>query len=116
MEIIRVLNNNAAIVRGGDDVEIVVLGKGIAHGRKRGERLDDAAVIDQVFRPDSRHPVERIAAYLSDIPLDVVRCAALVVERAHDRLGIRVSQALILPLADHLAFAIDRVRRGIEMD
>lgn len=116
MEIIRVLNNNAAIVRGDDDVEIVVLGKGIAHGKKRGERLDDAAVVDQVFRPDSRHPVERIAAYLSDIPLDVVRCAALVAERAHERLGIRVSQALILPLADHLAFAIDRVRRGIEMD
>jgi len=116
MEIIRVLNNNAAIVRGDDAVEIVVLGKGIAHGRKRGERLDGSVPIDQVFRPDSRHPVERLAAYLSDIPLDVVRCAALVAERAHERLGIRVSQALILPLADHLAFAIERVRQGIDVD
>lgn len=115
MEIIRVLNNNAAIVRGEDDVDVVVLGRGIAHGRKRGEQIDPGAV-DQVFRPDSLHPVERIAAYLSELSLDVVRCAAAIAERANARLGIRVSQALILPLADHLSFAIERVRQGIDVD
>ena len=37
-----------------------------------------------------------------------------VAELAHARLGIRVTQALVLPIADHLAFAIQRSRAGSE--
>ena len=58
MEIVRVLNNNAAIVTDpSSDQQMVVLGKGIAHGRRRGEEIDPAAV-DQTFVPDHVHPVE----------------------------------------------------------
>lgn len=115
MEIVRVLNNNAAIVVDDHDAQSVVLGKGIAHGRRVGDVIDPAQV-DQVFVPDVVHPVEQLAAYLSDMPLEVVRVAGAIAELAHDQLGLRVTQALILPIADHLAFALSRVSHGIEVD
>lgn len=116
MEIVRVLNNNAAIVTDpSSDQQMVVLGKGIAHGRRRGEEIDPAAV-DQTFVPDQVHPVEQLASYLSDIPLEVIRVSRSIAELAQDQLGLRLTQSLLLPIADHLAFAVQRVREGIELD
>ncbi len=105
MEIVRVLHNNAAIVTDpSSDQQMVVLGKGIAHGRRRGEEIDPAAV-DQTFVPDQVHPVEQLASYLSDIPLEVIRVSRSIAELAQDQLGLRLTQSLLLPIADHLAFA-----------
>lgn len=115
MEIVRVLNNNAAIVVNAEDVQCVAIGKGLTHGRRRGDMVD-AAIIDQVFWPDVGHPVEQLATYLSDIPLDVVRVAREIAEIAQERLGLRLTQALILPIADHLHFAIQRITDNIELD
>lgn len=115
MQIVRVLNNNAAIVVDDHDDQSVVLGKGIAHGRRPGDSIDPDRV-DQVFVPDVVHPVEQLAAYLSDMPLEVVRVASTIADLAHEHLGLRVSQALILPIADHLSFAVAREAEGIEVD
>jgi len=115
MEIVRVLNNNAAIVVNAEDVQCVAIGKGLTHGRRRGDMVDPS-VIDQVFWPDVGHPVEQLATYLSDIPLDVIRVARVIAELAQERLGVRLTQALILPIADHLHFAVQRITENIELD
>lgn len=49
------------------------------------------------------------------MPLEYVRVAGRIAELAHERLGLRVTQALILPIADHLHFAVQRTRAGVEM-
>lgn len=47
---------------------------------------------------------------LSEIPLPVLRVAARIADMAHERLHTKISQALILPLADHLSFAVQRTK------
>lgn len=115
MKIERVLNNNAAIVLDERRAQSIVLGKGIAHGKRRGDGVE-AGLIDQVFVPDGSHSLSKLTAYLTDIPFDVIRVARFVAELARDRLGLQVTQSLILPIADHLHFATVRVTDGIQID
>lgn len=53
---------------------------------------------------------------LADTPLVCVRAAARIAELAGERLGLTVGQALILPLADHLHFAMQRALDGTRME
>lgn len=115
MEVRRILNNNAALVVDDSGAESIVLGKGIGHGKRPGDQIDHT-LVTQTFLPDEANPIERLAAYLSDIPLDVVRVSYDIAQLASHRLHIKLTQSLILPIADHLAFALQRLRDGIDLD
>lgn len=114
MRVTRVLNNNAVMVSDDDGVSIV-LGRAIGYGRKPGDPIDPD-VVSERFVPDQTTSLDRLAALLTDTPLETVKVAREIAEMAHARLAVRVSQSLILPLADHLCFAIQRSRTGMEFD
>lgn len=115
MEVRRVLNNNAVLVVDDERGEHIVLGKAIGYGKRPGDAVD-ARLVAQTFVPDGAHSIERLSAFLADIGLDVVRVAADIAEIAHAELGVRVSQALLLPIADHLAFAIARIADQVPIE
>lgn len=104
----RVLNNNAVMVTDGAQVA-VVMGRGIGYGKRPGDPVDHA-LISERFIPDATTSLERLVAFLTDTPLEIVRVAHEIASLARDRLDIRISQALVLPLADHIAYAIERSR------
>lgn len=108
------LNNNAVMVEGDDGVAIV-LGRAIGYGKRPGDLVESGAVTER-FVPDGRTPIDRLTALLADTPLEIVRVARQVTDLAHDQMDVRVSQALVLSLADHLAFAVARSRAGTDLE
>lgn len=112
MRIKRIIGNNAVLAINGDGEQIVALGRGLGHGRRPGDTLP-ADQVEQVFIAGDAD--ERLARFLADVPLEYVRVAGRIADLAHRRLGLRVTQALILPLADHLHFAVQRAHSGTEM-
>ena len=111
MRVTRVLNNNAVMVESSGEVRIV-LGKAIGYGLKPGDLVDPDRVTE-TFAPDGSHPVDSLVAFLSEVPLRVVRVARAIVERAASDLETPVTQALILTMADHLHYALERLDQGI---
>ncbi len=114
MRVTRVLNNNAVMVTADEGVSIV-LGRAIGYGKRPGDPIAPDAVSER-FVPDQTTSLDRLAALLTDTPLETVKVAREIAELAHARLAVRVSQALVLPLADHLSFAIERSRTGMTLD
>ncbi|WP_127842283.1 PRD domain-containing protein [Actinomyces wuliandei] len=114
-QIVRVLNNNAVLARDRDAGQAVLLGRGIGYGRHLGDPVD-AGSVSEVFVPDADHSVPRLVSFLSETPLETVRLASEALEpvRAQGRVG--VSQALVLAVADHLRFAVERSRAGISVE
>ncbi len=115
MEVNRVLNNNAVMVTRDDGSLAIVLGRAIGYGRRPGDEVDASRVTD-VFTPDTSTSIEWLTAFLTDVDLGVVRVAGEIADLAHQVLDVRVSQSLILPLADHLAFALERRSQDLAVD
>jgi beta-glucoside operon transcriptional antiterminator len=111
----RVLNNNSVLAVNEEGHEVVAIGRGLGHGRRPEDSLEGAS-IDQVFIASGDASSDRLAQFLSDIPLTYIRAAGKVAELAQERLGLRISQSLILPLADHLHFAAQRIHEGINVE
>lgn len=111
----RSIGNNAVLATDEHGHEFVALGRGVGFGVRTGDLLDQTKV-EQVFLAGGDAISERLTEHLADTPLDCVRAAARIAELAHEQLGVRVTQALILPLADHLHFAMQRAQTGMRME
>lgn len=109
MRIKRIISNNAVLAADENESEFVALGRGLGFGVRSGDPLDNTRV-EQVFLATADTSNDRLTQYLADTPLVCVRAAGRIAELAREKLGIRVTQALILPLADHLHFAMQRTR------
>lgn len=115
MKIKRVIGNNAVLAFDEGGREFVALGRGVGFAVRAEEMLDNSKV-EQVFLASDEVPGSHMVEVLSDTPLDCVRAAVRIAEHANEVLGLRVTQALILPLADHLHYAMQRAQEGVTMD
>ncbi len=75
----------------------------------------DQARIVQRFTPDAQHDAQELSAFLTEIPPEHLGLAAEILARSQVALGTTFGQAMVIPLADHISFAIKRVRQQIEV-
>ena len=111
MRVKQVLNNS--VVLGTDDAgtEVILLGPGLGFRTSPGDEVDPAAV-QRTFVPDGIGSLERLAAMVEEISIDAVAASEEVMRAGRERLGPHVTARVLLPLADHIGFALRRVREG----
>ena len=112
MKIRRILTNNAAVVLDENDQEQIVCGKGIAYKKRPGDELDEA-LINQTFvlQPDSKLKMQ-LEQLLMDIPLEYVVLANDIVKMVKVAMDIKISDSLIISLADHIYGVMKRLEEG----
>lgn len=109
MRAIRRLNNNAVVCRDSTGREVIAMGKGLGFGDiPRDLKL---AEVERTFY-DLDEGGENV---MSDLPADVVMFAAKIIDIALGELSYELSPNAVLLLADHLNFAIERVRKNIRV-
>ena len=106
MQILRIFNNNVVLARRGSE-DVVVTGRGVAFGAKKGDRLDESKV-QRVFVPadgrDPDHSGEMIAGFPAE---DVHRVTA-----ALEAVGAKPGITLVTAVTDHIINALERASRG----
>ncbi|MFT4306708.1 MAG: PRD domain-containing protein [Microbacterium sp.] len=114
MIIRRVLNNS--VVDALDDAmrEVIVLGKGIGFNSQPGDQIDPAA-IEKVFRLDDSAQGTTFARVAADVPSEILTATDEIVSLARARLSEKLSDAIYPALADHLAYAVQRVREHVDL-
>ena len=112
MQVVKVFNNN--VVLGVDDrgVERVLLGRGLGFQVSPGMEVDPTR-IERTFVPGGATSAERIAAFVDEIPMADIELTEKVVAMARERLGAHVTEHVLVPLADHLSFALRRAAGGM---
>lgn len=108
MWILKKINNNCALARDASGQDVVVFGKGIGYKRPPYE-LTDLSVIDRTFYGVQNQAVLTLA----DLPEDIVLLSADIIEYARDELDVELNPNAPITLADHIAFAIQRVEEGL---
>lgn len=110
MKIIKKINTSAAIALDSKGREIVVIGKGIGFPKVPYE-LEDISLIERTF-----YDIDpRYIAMISEIPSAILTASAEIAEEAEIELNCRLNPNLPFTLADHLNFAIERLKNGIDM-
>lgn len=108
----RILNSNAVMVTDGVDAISIVLGKGIGYGVRPGDTVD-VTRITETFVPDAHTPIDQLAAFLTETPIEYVDVARAIVTEASVTRQLRAAQSLLLSLADHIYFAVERAEQGV---
>ncbi|WP_078394574.1 PRD domain-containing protein [Shouchella patagoniensis] len=115
MQIKKVFNNNVSLVVDGE-AEKIIMGKGVGFQKKTGDEVD-AELIEKTFVLSSgNHQSEKLSAFFDEVPLHIVSLTSDLIQKGKQRLGEHIGDHLLVPLADHIWFAIERLNEGMEMD
>ncbi|WP_421084251.1 PRD domain-containing protein [Rothia nasimurium] len=114
LRISRIYNNNVALARSYSGEEMVVIGRGLAFGKRKGDMLDPT-LIEQTFVPEQGASDENLAWSLAKIPSDIL-AVATELEALVKAEGITVAHSFVVPVADHVNFAVERARNSLEVD
>jgi len=108
----KIYNNNVVLSKDEHGHEIVVMGKGIAFGRKPGDKIEDEK-IEKTFTQIDRQMTSKLVSLLTEIPIDYFQLVEQIIQDAKIRLGKKLNDSLIITLTDHIFFAAKRIREGI---
>ena len=101
MRISRIYNNNVVLTVDHYGKESVMIGRGIAFGKRKGQLIDPSAV-EQTFVPEQGMSGEHLSMTLSEIPAEILSIATLLESKVRAEGALELSNSFILPLADHL--------------
>ncbi len=108
MLVTKKINNNVAVCLDGNGRELVAFGKGIGFPTMPYE-LADLKKIDRTFY-DIGH---QYLPLLDEIPEDVLMFTARMMDDIRPNLPYETSPNIVLTLSDHIAFAIERHKKGV---
>lgn len=111
MLILKKINNNVALASSDAGEEIVVFGKGVGFHEMPYE-LEDESVIQRVFRDAD----EKCIGGFANIADDVLLVASDIVAMADKALDCALAGNLVVCLADHLQYALERTGDGIAIE
>lgn len=115
MRIDKVINNNIISTKDSNGVELIAMGKGIGFDKRPGGEIDDAAV-EKIFRLENMDDKEHFKELLESIPLEHIRLSSDIISYAKESLGLLLGQNVYLTLTDHISFALDRHREGMNFN
>ena len=113
VKVIKVINNNNLCVLDDDGKEQIVSGQGIGFGRKFGDEVDSANVQKTYLITDSELQ-KKMISLLKEIPNEYMVFTNNMVEHIKSVYPHRLNESLLVTLSDHIAFAIERRKNGIE--
>ncbi len=112
MIIKKILNNNVVITLNDQHEEIIVMGKGLAYGKRPGETIDSQK-ISKTFEMSLKESQRKMIDMLKDIPIEYMEISDQVIQKARKELNNDIDDSLYISLTDHIHTSIERYREGI---
>lgn len=114
MVIQKVLGNNVVSSRDEDNNEIVVMGRGIGFNAKSGEVIDESK-INKIFVLDNEDDYY-YKELVKKMPEDYIELANEIINYAKMALATELNDFIYITLTDHLNYAIERAKEGLDFD
>ena len=112
----KVLNNNVILVTDkNSNQELVLVGKGIGFGKKDGRNvtLSEKDIEKSFIAYDEKTKTEYFQL-ISQMDSNVMGVSEEIIALAEENLG-RLNSHIHIALTDHIGFALDRIKMGMEM-
>lgn len=111
MKVVKRINNNAVMCIDSKGRSVVAFGKGIAFAIDKETGDLKLSAIERTFYNVDEHYL----ALLEELNPPVLALSADIIEAADFELPYELSPNAVLALADHITFAIQRAKKGIDI-
>ena len=108
----KVLNNNGVIAIDMDEnKEYVILGKGVGFGKKVSQRFDkpEGCTTYRLEQETERGSAKEL---VKGIEPEYLEIADAILTESQKVFGDSIDRGILFPLADHISFAVARIRRN----
>jgi len=115
-DILRVINNNVILVKEEPkEIELVLIGKGLGFSKRSGMRvrLDDEQ-IEKSFHTYYNNNKNEYLNLIEQMDDKIVELCSEIILVAQKNMG-KLSPRLYIVLTDHIGFAIERIKNGLEV-
>ncbi|MCR4629516.1 MAG: PRD domain-containing protein [Clostridium sp.] len=110
----KVLNHNSVIALNSDDQQMyLILGKGIGFNRKPTERIETRPE-DTMYSLKETSERGEAMAIVKDVAPECLEVADSILNAAEKEFG-RIDRSILFPMADHIAFAVQRMKKKEEI-
>lgn len=113
MRIKKVINNNILCVIDRSGNEMIVTGKGIGFKRNTGEHVDPTG-IEKSYRMEGKTEQKKLRELVEQIPVEHLKLTEELITYIKGHISQSLNESLLITLADHISFAIQRIEQGIE--
>ncbi len=113
MEIIKVFNNNIVATHSKQGEEMIVTGRGLGFQKKPGDLIEKDK-IEKIYEIQEDHK-ERFYRLLGDTPMELINVSEKIREKAKDKLGISMTMNALIGMIDHISYAVERKKTGMEI-
>ena len=114
MQIKKIYNNNIAMVKNEVGDEVILVGKGIVFGLKKGDEIQaDKAEKKFELKGEAKHKFEKM---IQDTPIDYILVSEEIIAYFKENSTKALNDGIYVTLTDHIANTIERIRMGIDFD
>lgn len=112
MRIQRILTNNALVVLDEKRREKIVCGKGIGFKKRVGDDLDPSLVEKTYTLAADSKVKNQMEQLLAELPMEYVELSDRITQMARITLNQKLGDSMVISLADHLYYTLQRFREG----
>lgn len=112
MKVEKVLNNSLVLSRDRNGQEIIAMGKGLGFNSKEGDLIEESSV-EKIFTPNDQRTKQEYVHLLESIPRDYLDTINSALDEMKNAWRNKLDDRYFLMLLDHIAFAIERVEKGV---
>ena len=112
MKIKKILNNGAVLTENENNEEIIVLGKGLAYGKKINDEIDPRKIC-KIFTPFSGKQKKLLLETIHETDPIFFQISQKIVDRLKNEENIDLADSVYITLTDHLATSVERAKKGM---
>lgn len=109
VKVIKVFNNNVALVLNDTNHEEIIMGKGIGFGKRENDDLGEEK-IEKRFVLEDKTSVHAFQDLLGRIDIEDIEFASDIIQDGEKILGYTCSNSILLTLSDHISFMLKRAK------
>ena len=115
MYIEKVLNNNAFISLDENGEEIIVMGKGIAFGKKGNQQVDLTNLNYKIFSCKNKNINNKLISIVSDLSQEYILLTRKIISTFEKEYNKKLNEIIYVSLTEHIHGAIERYQQGIQV-
>lgn len=112
MKIDKIINNNLIRTFDNNGKEVLVMGCGLGFQKKIGDTVDKSK-IEKIYSIENKNDSNKLMTLLAEIPLEYIQVSNEIISYAKYSLGKRLNDNVYITLTDHISFAIERYKQGL---